>query len=747
MDDLFKWRDPSNSVERGPKKTLDKSPRNVVVLAKNFRPTTIQLQLLEKGLTFIPTLDLHKNSSEQLQLDIQNYHRKLKLAAYFKENKNRTKVPFMPTSQWLPPSEKIPLQVHKLIEKDIQAFFRNTQFKKIKTNMSKQEIIGMKDLISNNNIVIKEADKGSTTVILDREQYIREAQRQLNNEEYYKKIDNPIYPETIKKVQQILQILYIKKYINKEQKEYLQGDTNPRERRFYILPKIHKEPEKWIPPFEVPPGRPIVSDCNSETYRTAEYIDYYLNPLSNKHKSYVKDTYHFIDLIKQIKLPQTFFFFTMDIDNLYTNIDTTAGLLAIKNIFIKYPDLKRPDEELLKLLEINLKRNDFIFDSKYYLQIKGTAMGKKFSPAYANIFMAKWEEEALDKCSKKPLQYLRYLDDIWGIWQHSKKDFIEFVDILNKHDVSIKVKHTLNENKIDFLDMTIFKGSNNSKLDIKVHFKETDTHALLHKTSFHPQHTFRGLLKSQLLRFHRICTREQDFFEAVKILFKVLKQRGYSRTILRQSLRTFTKQKEKDTKEIVPLITTFSPGVSKIHNAIKNNFTELMGSCSIFQNFKIISAYRRNKNLRDLLVRAELKPIQGQKKHKKPQFFHNLKYIRNRFDGSIIHIPNKFTPETTNCIYLIFCSKCGKQYIGQTKHAISTKMEQHKDNIINKKKVDLLLVEHFTLHGWQSMKVTILQSNPGWTDYNRKETEKTWIYNLKTTSPVGLNEKELSINI
>lgn len=35
------------------------------------------------------------------------------------------------------------------------------------------------------------------------------------------------------------------------------------------------------------------------------------------------------------------------------------------------------------------------------MQIKGTAMGKKFAPAYDNIFMAEWETSALEKCVKK----------------------------------------------------------------------------------------------------------------------------------------------------------------------------------------------------------------------------------------------------------------------------------------------------------------------------------------------------------
>ncbi|KAK3519623.1 hypothetical protein QTP86_017547, partial [Hemibagrus guttatus] len=56
-------------------------------------------------------------------------------------------------------------------------------------------------------------------------------------------------------------------------------------------------------------------------------------------------------------------------------------------------------------------------------QVKGTAMGKRFAPSYANIFMAKWEEEALSAWPIKPLHYFRFLDDIWGVWKESEKEF------------------------------------------------------------------------------------------------------------------------------------------------------------------------------------------------------------------------------------------------------------------------------------------------------------------------------------
>lgn len=85
----------------------------------------------------------------------------------------------------------------------------------------------------------------------------------------------------------------------------------------------------------------------------------------------------------------------MDVNHLYTNIDTAEGMSSVEATFNQYPDKDRPDKELLKLLYVTLTKNDFEFNNKFYLQIKGTAMGKKFTPAYANIFMATWEKEVL----------------------------------------------------------------------------------------------------------------------------------------------------------------------------------------------------------------------------------------------------------------------------------------------------------------------------------------------------------------
>ena len=137
------------------------------------------------------------------------------------------------------------------------------------------------------------------------------------------------------------------------------------------------------------------------------------------------------------------------------------------------------------------------------------------------------------------------MDDIFIIWPHSRSDFDHFFDILNNHHPNIKLKPTIHNKSTNFLDVTVFKGNRSHashKLDTKVFFKPTDTHELLHASSYHPKHTFSGIVKSQVLRFHTICNNKSDFDEACTTLFRVLKHRGYKPRALRKIKSNFIQQ-------------------------------------------------------------------------------------------------------------------------------------------------------------------------------------------------------------
>lgn len=547
------------------------------------------------------------------------------------------------------------------------------------------------------------------------------------------------------------------------------GPDEPRNRQFYLLPKIHKDQQTWTVPNVIPPGRPIVSDCSSATYNISLYIDQFLGPLSCKHPSYLKDTYHFLELIKPIRLSINTQLFTIDIESLYTNINTELGLRTIKNILEQHPDPKRPDEELLQLLEICLRCNDFEFAGRQYLQVQGTAMGHRYAPSYANLYMSQWEREALIKCPHKPTFYFRFLDDIIGAWSHSEQKFTEFIEILNSHHPSIKVKHEMHPIQVNFLDTTVFLEQLDQNLKIistKVYFKPTDCHALLHKSSYHPKHTFKGIIKSQIIRFFRISSKESDLQDSISILFRSLRKRGYSSRFLRaikSSTLAGLKSNIVNTGEVsndsggnqtqnqnqiqpgepnrlMPLVTTYSRSYLPLHYKFKTNFKKYTSDLTPFQNCRAISAHRRNKNLRDMLVRAKLPEQMRRIRSGKPNHwaFKLKRFLYNPHGKIGAPILQRMTLNTSNIIYCIWCVECRLLYVGETGQTLLERLKQHIYNI-ERNRLDTPLILHFQTHTSHHLNITGLQTCATWTEGQRRRYERIWISRLRTQYPQGLN--------
>ena len=418
----------------------------------------------------------------------------------------------------------------------------------------------------------------------------------------------------------------------------------------YLLPKIHKDRKVWPGQGKVPPDRPIIADCGSESYASAEYIDHFLAPLAKHHKSYLKDTKDLINKIAEIKAKEGAFIATIDVDSLYTNIDITNGLEAVKQIFNKNPDPNGPDKEILELLKIYLENNDFKFNSQWYLQTWGTSMGKKFAPNYANLLLAEWEEKALEKCVLKPSVYWRFLDDIFMIWEHSKEEFYKLVKILYTHHPSITVTAELSSESMHFIDTVVYKGKDLRRqvhFDTNVYFKPTDTLELLHKRSHHPNHTFKGFIKSQILRYVRICNNKQDVMIACRKLFAALVRRGYSERFLQKikdktlrvlylevlnnigditlnkfgrleaerkwqlALKTYppfglnTVPSPKNSG-VTPFVITYSATAVEAAKLVKTSFNKLKAKHPNILYKRCVTAFKRGQKLRDLLVRSRL---------------------------------------------------------------------------------------------------------------------------------------------
>jgi len=148
-------------------------------------------------------------------------------------------------------------------------------------------------------------------------------------------------------------------------------------------------------------------------------------------------------------------------------------------------------------------------------------------------------------------------------------------------------------------------------LQTKVYFKPTDTHQLLHRTSFHPAYTFKGIVKSQFIRFKRISSTYTDFADACHTLVKVLLTRGYNAREL-QKLKSEVWRNYADRpnrglnqevkKDIIPVVTHYD----NFHARLNKRWCRVIRNNPVFDTVRVISAYKRHKNLADLLVRGRL---------------------------------------------------------------------------------------------------------------------------------------------
>ena len=94
----------------------------------------------------------------------------------------------------------------------------------------------------------------------------------------------------------------------------------------------------------------------------------------------LKDTYDFINKVRDLQIQPEWYLITADVESLYTNMRQDLILESIKDTFKEYPDPSRLDKWILELLSLTLNQNDFEFDGNYYLQICGIAMGRKYAP-------------------------------------------------------------------------------------------------------------------------------------------------------------------------------------------------------------------------------------------------------------------------------------------------------------------------------------------------------------------------------
>ena len=250
--------------------------------------TEAELKVLEKGLDFAP---IQKTLNEpELRKDFEKFSRRMRCKWNFrnKPTNNFSEIPaFRPKSGWKPPKGHASLEM--FLSRVQKKLFSDEMNDSTQSNLSGDEWKALRNLADDRTIVIKGADKGSSVVIWDREDYLQEASKQLRDTNIYEDVNfnQNILTGLVERSNKIFSRLCIRKLISEKELKYFTYSFKKATNlgKLYFLPKIHKR-------LRSVPGRPVISDqnCGTPTEKIPEFLDHVLKPAMQENWSYITDS-------------------------------------------------------------------------------------------------------------------------------------------------------------------------------------------------------------------------------------------------------------------------------------------------------------------------------------------------------------------------------------------------------------------------------------------------------------------------
>ncbi|XP_052212044.1 uncharacterized protein LOC127831095 [Dreissena polymorpha] len=458
--------------------------------------TASQIRVLSKGLKFVPTRRVVDKG--KLLTDFTAWERRMRLREYFyseerdghpnQEKPYRKKTP----STWTPKAgrDKWLDAYIKAVKDDIIKGLK----RRFQLNMSKSEEYALKELLNDDEIVIRPADKGSGIVVMDSTDYIQKLKGEISDSDTYAEVTDDKTKSVQNKVKKVVDNLYKKGSIDSDLRQYMTGNDGT-SGKLQGNPKLHK------------PGMPLRTIVNGRSHPTekmAEIVEDQLRSHVTSLPSFVRDTMDFLNKIRKLKqpLPEGTLIFCLDVKALYPSVPRDEARAAAIDALNRRTDPEIPTEDVIVMMDTVLENNTFSFNDEHFIQTEGTAIGSRLGLNYASTYMGDWEEELFRRSEKQPLAYFRFVDDVWGLWTHGIEALKTFHTQGNGINPRIKLELRYSSEKLEFLDTVT--SIRNGRLQTDLYTKPTDKHLYLHRDSSHPEST------KKLYRMVWVCVRKES---------------------------------------------------------------------------------------------------------------------------------------------------------------------------------------------------------------------------------------------
>ena len=404
----------------------------------------------------------------------------------------------------------------------------NELFSEIKIKKKKSEYLDcdifndtdiniLKNLKQNKDLIICKPDKGRGIVVLDKSNYVEKMNLILNDFKSFEKqpfLQVPKHTLNLEdKANRLIRKLKENHSISESEYKSLYV-VGSRPGVMYGLPKIHKQNI---------PMRPVVSSISTPFYKLAKFLIPAIEGFA-KNEFTLNNSFEFFDEIRSMDLKDKFIV-SMDIESLYTNIPVKETINIITDLLYENDNSFRNmgKNDFKKILESVTSNTYFIFNSIYYKQLDGLAMGSPLSATLANVFLCYHERRWIDNCpvNFKPQFYRRYMDDTFIVFDNCDQAN-NFLTYMNSRHPNIRFTIEIEkENKLPFLDLLVNKSA--TELDISIYRKPTYTNlgvnflsACYMKYKMNTFNTFfyRAFkLTSNYANFHKEITFLEGFFK------------------------------------------------------------------------------------------------------------------------------------------------------------------------------------------------------------------------------------------
>ena len=555
--------------------------------------TKTQIQVLDKGLGFVPNITPLEIEKERKEIEE-------KVERIIDKTINQT----LGLKRTAKRSEKYALT--REISKETEEIMKE---KRTERNVTQAEIQAIKQL-KTKSLTIKPIDKNLGVAVIDTQVYIKEIEKQLENPNNYKKLNSNPTLATIKKIKSLILNLNKEKKLNKKLVKRLQPSKEAKAGRFYGLPKIHKPKLGW---------RPIVSNNEHPTENLSKWIHSVLEPTARKNYTHIDNSYELCNILAALNKEPTqktqWIVLTADIENLYSNIPHREGTEScIQAIYEDNENkLKLKNRQAMQALIYNtLSNNVFEFNTKYYTQTKGTAMGTSMAPAYANLYLNQKEQEWLKitKLKHNIVLFKRYLDDIVIIYNNHDDSLQSLTKEIQEAYKPLCITYTYGK-KEPFLDVEIEIRRN--RIEYNMYRKALNSKEIIPYNSCHPQSTKIGTIIGEYKRINKLNSTEiEKRREKIKLQQRCLKQ-GYPSKEIEKARRKAQVEKERtQEKEKVHLILTYDERTKKVTERIREEIEKARQKQEekeekSIAKIKLVTAFKTQPNLKKILTHARVR--------------------------------------------------------------------------------------------------------------------------------------------